>query len=455
MPPAASATTAASTTAVTTDATNAVTTAATTAVTTNAAPTAAPATGSAPPAADRHGSDPDGRRAARVLAVCQALYTSSVSIDLTLTGLVGYTLADDKALATLPFSLITVAAALTTIFASFLMARIGRRAGFVLGAGVGALGGAVSVWAIFHHDFWAFCAGTATVGVFQAFAQYYRLAAADAVGLEGKSRAISTVLTGGVVAAVCGPLLAAWSKDWLAPVAFAGSYALVTGLGLASIVLLMLLYRDMAPVPAAVASHDAPRPLGEIVRQPIFAAALANNALGYAVMMFVMTATPIAAVACGHSIGDGAAIIQWHLVGMFAPSLFSARLIGRFGVLPVIGAGIVLSALCGVFALRSTDLAHFYAALACLGVGWNFMFVGGSTLLAQSYRPSERARTQATSEFATFACSALGSLFAGQLLARFGWATINAAIFPLLAVAALATLAYARSARRRAAAGVA
>ncbi|CAD6511066.1 Riboflavin transporter RfnT [Paraburkholderia kirstenboschensis] len=405
--------------------------------------------------ADLRGSGPHGRRAARVLAVCQALYTSSVSIDLTLTGLVGYTLADDKALATLPFSLITVAAALTTIFASFLMARIGRRAGFVLGASVGALGGAVSVWAIFHHDFWAFCAGTATVGVFQAFAQYYRLAAADAVGLEAKSRAISTVLTGGVVAAVCGPLLAAWSKDWLAPVTFAGSYALVTGLGLASIVLLMLLYRDMAPAPAVAGTHDAARPLGEIVRQPIFAAALANNALGYAVMMFVMTATPIAAVACGHSIGDGAAIIQWHLVGMFAPSLFSARLIKRFGVLPVIGAGIALSALCGVFALRSTDLPHFYAALACLGVGWNFMFVGGSTLLAQSYRPSERAKTQATSEFTTFACSALGSLFAGQLLARFGWATINAAIFPLLAAAALATLAYARSSRRRATGGIA
>lgn len=405
--------------------------------------------------ADPRGSGPHGRRDARVLAVCQALYTSSVSIDLTLTGLVGYTLADDKALATLPFSLITVAAALTTIFASFLMARIGRRAGFVLGAGVGALGGAVSVWAIFHHDFWAFCAGTATVGVFQAFAQYYRLAAADAVGLEAKSRAISTVLTGGVVAAVCGPLLAAWSKDWLAPVTFAGSYALVTGLGLASIVLLMLLYRDMAPAPVVASTHDAARPLREIVRQPIFAAALANNALGYAVMTFVMTATPIAAVACGHSIGEGASIIQWHLVGMFAPSLFSARLIKRFGVLPVIGAGIALSALCGVFALRSTDLPHFYAALACLGVGWNFMFVGGSTLLAQSYRPSERAKTQATSEFTTFAFSALGSLFAGQLLARFGWATINAAIFPLLAAAALATLAYARSSRRRAMGGVA
>jgi MFS family permease len=413
-------------------------------------------TGSAPTAESRLPAPEPGRwRGTGVLAVCQALYTSSVSIDLTLTGLVGYNLTTDKAFATLPFSLITVAAALTTILASFLMARIGRRAGFLLGAGVGALGGSISVWAIFHHRFWAFCAGTATVGVFQAYAQYYRLAAADAVAVPAKSRAISSVLTGGVVAAVLGPLLAAWSKDWLAPVAFAGSYALVTVLGLVSMALLALAYRDTAPSThansAAAFAENAPRPLGQIVRQPIFIAALANNAIGYAVMMFVMTATPIAAVACGHTIGDGAQIIQWHLVGMFAPSLFSARLIQRFGVLRVIGCGIVLSALCGVFALRSTDLPHFYAALACLGVGWNFMFVGGTTLLTQSYRPAERAKTQATSEFTTFACSALGSLFAGQLLAHFGWAAINAAIFPLLALAAVATLGYAWSRSRQAA----
>jgi MFS family permease len=400
-------------------------------------------------AADYGVPAPDGRRGARVLAVCQALYTSAVSIDLTLTGLVGYTLATNKALATLPFSLITVAAALTTVFASFLMARIGRRAGFLLGSGVGALGGSISVWAIFHHSFWAFCAGTATVGVFQAFAQYYRLAAADAVGPLARSRAISTVLTGGVVAAVLGPWLAASSKDWLAPVAFAGSYALVTALGLISMVLLAFAYRDVMPAASAAVAAEAPRPLGQIVRQPVFVAALANNALGYAVMMFVMTATPIAAVACGHTIGDGAQIIQWHLVGMFAPSLFSARLIQRFGVLRVIGCGIVLSALCGVLALRSTDLPHFYAALACLGVGWNFMFVGGTTLLSQSYRPAERAKTQATSEFTTFAFSALGSLFAGQLLTRFGWTTINLAIFPLLGLAAMATLGYAWSRARQ------
>ncbi|WP_206952967.1 MFS transporter [Trinickia acidisoli] len=404
-----------------------------------------------------------GGRNARVLALCQALYTSSVSIDLTLTGLVGYTLADDKGLATLPFSLITVAAALTTIFASFLMARIGRRAGFALGAAVGAAGGAMSVHAIFAHSFWMFCCGTATVGVFQAFAQYYRLAAADAVNAQSKSRAISTVMTGGVVAAVLGPALAAWSRDWLAPVTFAGSYALVTLLGLASMALVLIGYRDAAPVASTAVSTGAsthaddlrPRPLAQIVTQPIFVAALANNALGYMVMMFVMTATPIAAVECGHTIGDGARIIQWHLVGMFAPSFFAARLIARYGVLRVIGAGIALSAACGAIALSATSLPHFYAALACLGVGWNFMFVGGTTLLAQSYRPSERAKTQATSEFTTFACTALASLSAGQLLAHFGWSAVNVAIFPALGLAACTTLVYAWSRRRTSSAAIA
>ena len=406
-----------------------------------------PAFPSAEPASERA-----GRRNARVLALCQALYTSSVSIDLTLTGLVGYMLADDKAFATLPFSLITVAAALTTIFASFLMARIGRRVGFALGAAIGAAGGAISVHAIFAHSFWIFCCGTATVGVFQAFTQYYRLAAADAVDAPSKGRAISTVLTGGVIAAVLGPALASWSRDWLAPVTFAGSYALVTVLGLGSCALLLFAYRDAPPIPAANAPTKAddshPRPLVRIVTQPIFLAALANNAIGYMVMMFVMTAAPIAAVACGHTIGEGAGIIEWHLVGMYAPSLFAARLIARFGVLRLIGAGIALSAACGAIALSATDLPHFYAALACLGVGWNFMFVGGTTLLAQSYRPSERAKTQATSEFTTFACTALASLSAGQLLACFGWSVVNASIFPALALAACATLAYAWSRAR-------
>jgi MFS family permease len=387
-----------------------------------------------------------GRRYAAVLAACQALYTAALSVDLTLTGLVGYMLASDKGYATLPFSLITVASAITTIFASMLIQRFGQRLGFALGALFGTVGGLVSVMAIYEKHFAMFCAGTACVGVFQAFARYYRLAAADVVPVADKPRAISVVLTGGVLAAVIGPALAAGSKDWLAPVTFAGSYLVVTLLSGISLLLLVGFLRDL-PVHAAggaaggVAELPA-RPLGEIMRQPIYMAALANN-------LIVMTATPIAAVACGHSIDDGAHIIEWHLVGMYAPSFFSGHLVKRWGVVPVLLLGIGMSALCGVLALMSTSLPYFYAALAFLGVGWNFMFVGGTTLLTMSYRPAERARAQAANEFITFAGTALASLFAGQLLARFGWATINQATFPLLTIAALATVWYAVDAKRR------
>lgn len=389
-----------------------------------------------------------GARNAWVLAVCQGLFTAAISTDLTLTGLAGYQLAPVKSLATLPFAMITVAGAAVTLFASLLMQRIGRRWGFVLGAGVCAVGGLVSVWSVVHRDFWLFCLGTAAVGVFQAFAQYYRLAAADSVHDEAKARAISTVLAGGVVAAVLGPALAAWSSR-LFPVLFAGSYLMVAGLGLASALLLALAYRDVEPTHAVVDGSDAiPRPMQDIARQPMFLAAIANIVLGSAVMMLVMTAAPLAAVASHHSIGDGANIIQWHLVGMYAPSLFAGRLIRRAGTAPVIFTGMALCLGCGVIAMTSTDLVAFYAALFFLGVGWNFMFIGGTALLARCYRPAERGRVQGASEMVRYTVTALATLAAGPMLEGYGWAGVNLAILPLLLIAALATSAWVRSESR-------
>lgn len=386
---------------------------------------------------------------ARVLAICQAFYTAALSVDLTLTGLVGYTLAPHKALATLPFALITVASALAAIVVPFLIQRLGRRVAFCLGGLACTAGGLVSILAISRHDFVIFCAGTALVGVFQAFARFYRLAAADAVGAEHKPRAISAVLTGGVVAAVGGPALASWSTDLLPLLPFAGAYAAVALFGLLTIALLACAYREPAAAvaPGVRQDHAPARPLGEIVRQPVFLAAFANNGIGNAVMMFVMTATPIAAVACNHTIGDGAKIIEWHLVGMYAPSFISGWLLQRFGNPAMLMAGIALSALASVIALLSTTLPAFYVALLCLGVGWNFMFVGGTTLLTASYRDSERARTQAVAEFSTAALTAVATLAAGQVLHHFGWQGVNVAALPALAVALLITLAW----RRRAA----
>jgi MFS family permease len=399
----------------------------------------------------------NGWHNARILAACQALFISAMSINLTLTGLVGYSLVENKAYATLPYALITVAAALTTVFASLWMQRVGRRLGFACGALLCMVGGMVSVAAIMQRNFMMFCIGTACIGVFQAFAQYYRLAAADGVAPGRKSKAISAVLTGGVVAAVLGPLIAQWSRSALPGTAFAGAYAAVMILGLLSLALLLWQYRDLpatAPLPnrtqsaASAASDDAPRPLGVIVRQPIFIAALANNMLGYAVMIFIMTATPLAMIACNYGVNDSAGVIQWHLVGMYAPSFFTGWLIQRYGITTVLLSGMGLCGLCVLLATSSTALPIFYTALLCLGIGWNFMFVGGTTLLVRSYRPNEQGKTQATSEFSTFALTALASLGAGQLLIHIGWEKMNIAVLPLLLLAAAATLTWAWLERR-------
>lgn len=394
---------------------------------------------------------PSGQRNARVLAVCQGLFIAAISIDLTLTALTGHMLAPDKALATLPFALITVAGAVVTWFAAQLMQRIGRRAGFALGALVGAAGGLVSVWAVFISHFWLFCAGTACVGVFQAFAQYYRLAAADAVPAEAKSRAISVVLTGGVIAALAGPALAAWAKDLFPLALFAGAYLMVALLAALSVVLLLALYRDQeAPLdsPAAAEAAALPaRPLAEIARQPIFVAALANNVVGSVSMMFIMTAAPLAAVACSHSIADGAGIMQWHLIGMYAPAFFAGALIRRIGLPKVLGLGMLMNVACSLVAMQSPALWAFHAALFCLGVGWNFMFVGGTTLLAQSYRPAERARAQGAAEMLRYVATALATLAAGPMLDRFGWEALNAAMLPVVLAAALMTGWWVRAAR--------
>ena len=386
-----------------------------------------------------------------ILSVCQALAMAAGSIDMTLTALTGYQLAPDKLLATLPFSLITVAGAFVTFSASMLMKRIGRKLGFMLGATVGTLGGIVSFWAVLHADFWVFCMGTAAVGVFQAFAQYYRLAASDSVRDEDKSKAISAVLAGGVVAAVLGPMLASWSKDFIPTVLFAGSYLAIAALSLVSILLLAIFYRELAAhrVSVAGSAQSVDRSIGVIVRTPIFMASTASMIVGSVVMMFVMTAAPLAAVACGHTIDDGANIIQWHLVGMFAPSFVTGILIKRFGLPRIVFAGIALNLACTTVAVSSISLAAFYLALFCLGVGWNFLFVAGSTLLAQSCRPSEQAKTQGTAELARYLATAIATLAAGPILEIEGWKIVNLAMLPLSVLISGVIVWWVASERRR------
>jgi MFS family permease len=327
----------------------------------------------------------------------------------------------------------------TTIGAAMLMQKIGRRAGFAIGGLSAAAGGIISILAVGRADFWLFCLGTFIAGAFQGFAQFYALAAADSVRAERRSRAISTVLAGGLVAAIAGPLLAAASKDWIPGVPFAGAYGLVTALGLASSVLVLALLRDVEPATAAIAQPA--RPLARIARQPAFISGVATTTAAFAAMVLVMTAAPLAAVACSYSVADGAGIIQWHLVGMFAPSLFAGRLVERFGLRAVQLAGVGLIGLCLVIATSSTSLPAFYAALFCLGFGWNLMMVCGTTLIASSYRPAERGRTQAVAGLVQNLASAGAALSAGALLDAAGWVAVNVAALPMLA-AGLAALIY-------------
>ena len=342
---------------------------------------------------------PFNRRNTYVLSLCQGLFTCAISIDLTLTGLTGYQLAPNKAWATLPFALITVTGALVTLFASLLLGRLGRKWGFSIGALACVLGGLVSVWSVIHHNFIGFCFGTAAIGIFQAFAQFYRLAAADAVAPHQKSRAISAVLAGGVIAAILGPVIAAWSKDLIPATLFAGSYLMVSIFGLATIGLLVFFYKDQEFTdPADYDESTPPRHLSKIIKQPIFMVATVNNVVAWIVMMFIMTAAPLAAVAHHHTIDDGARIIEWHLIGMYAPALFSGYLIEKMGVGRVLIMGMILNLLCGVIAIASTDLAAFHLALLFLGIGWNFIFVGGTALLTRSYRSNERVKTQGLAE---------------------------------------------------------
>jgi len=388
-----------------------------------------------------------GRRNALVLALVQGLYVSGISVDLTLTGITGYQLAPDKALATLPFALITVGAAIITVFAAFIIGRIGRRFGFAIGSLCGAAGGLVSVYAVFHSQFWVFCLGTALIGAYQGFAQYYSIAAADSVAAAQKSRAISTVLAGGVLAALAGPALAALTSTAIPGAMFAGAYMLVAVMALVATVITLSSYRDVEPAPVA-ADAAPPRPLREIIAQPIFGAGIATTMAGAAAMNLVMTSAPLAAVACGFGIGDGAHIIQLHLIGMFVPSFFSGRLVARFGVWPVLAGGMALLLACSAVAIASTTLVAFYAALFLLGVGWNLMIVAGTTLFAQSYRPNERPKTQAFGGLLNNLAGSAGALSAGVALASIGWTPLNIGMLPILVLCLLMILRWIRARRR-------
>jgi MFS family permease len=370
-----------------------------------------------------------------LLTLTQATSSTSVTLVAAVGSLAGYALASNKALATLPSTMSVIGTALSTIPASLLMKRVGRRVGFIVGAMCATAGGLISAAALARGDFWLLAAAALLLGVSVAFAQQYRFAAAEASLPEFRSRAISFVLAGGLAAAFAGPMLARATVEAF-EATYLGAYLCVPVLGLLTSALLGGL-RMPPPAEEAVRAGGPVRPIAEIVRQPIFIVAVLAQMMGQGVMNLLMTGTPLAMLAHHHTFADTAFVIQWHVVGMFLPGFFTGTLVRRWGERAVIVLGIGLNLLAVAAAALDVGVHNFWIAMTLNGIGWNFMFVAGSALVTRAYTPSERSRTQAANDFLVFGTAALTSLSSGQLLHHRGWQIVLATAVVML-LAALA-----------------
>jgi len=351
-----------------------------------------------------------------LLVVCQGLFLTNNVTFIAINGLVGWSLAPLGWMATLPVTGYVVGAALSAMPVARLQARVGRKRAFQVGLVVAALSSALCAFAVGIGSFWP---------------------------LQFKERAISLVLAGGIAGAFIGPNLASAARDWFA-VPFAGAYLALVAVALLGLVVMSFI-RFPAHVPPA-GGLSGGRPLSELARQPVFMAAVVAAALGYGVMNLLMAATPIAMQQCKHPFESAALVLEWHVLGMFVPSFFTGHLIRRFGALPVMGVGVVLNFACVAVALSGVDLMQFLVALFVLGVGWNFLYTGGSTLLTQTYRPEEKNKAQGAMDLCVFSTMALSSFASGALITTQGWTWLNlGSLLPIGVVGAmLLWLAYTR-----------
>jgi MFS family permease len=310
--------------------------------------------------------------------------------------------------------------------ASFLMARIGRRGGFLLGAALAMAGASLAVFSIMTGSFALFCLAASLIGMFTGIGNYFRFAAVDAASLEYRARAVSYVLAGGVIAAIIGPNLGHWGEHLLPGASFAGGYLALAGLY--TLVFVLLIQLDI-PRPQAFAAA-AGRRLAVILRQPAMTVAVLTGPLSYGIMALIMTATPLAMHGHQHGYSDTAFVIEWHVLGMFAPSFITGRLIQRFGVLNIMMTGALFNILCVTINLTGNSVNHFWVALFLLGVGWNFLFIGATHLLTTGYAAAEQAKVQAANDFVVFGISTMAVLSAGVLQHHFGWTTVNLGVIP-------------------------
>ncbi|MEM6710848.1 MAG: MFS transporter [Pseudomonadota bacterium] len=390
--------------------------------------------------------DDRARKNALILAVGQALAGANASIIIATAGLAGgYVLPADKAaFATIPVSLFIVGTALSTLPSQKLMGRFGRRPIFIASALLGIVAGLIAMQGVLIGSVALLCLGTFLSGAFSAVGHSFRFAAADTASPAFRPKAISWVLAGGVASGLIGPQVVIAFNDFFDPILFAGAF--LGQAGLCFLTVFVVAFVDLPkPELKANASAGKPRPMAEIAKQPRFQAALFSAVVSYALMSLAMTAAPIAMIACGHTVGDAALGIQWHVIGMFAPSFFTGALITRFGVERVILIGFVILAACALIALNGLSVGHFWIALVLLGVGWNFGFLGATAMLTECYRPEERNMVQGWNDFIVFGFVALASFSSGGLMHLFGWDVINWILLPLVGLAALVLLARGRS----------
>lgn len=385
-------------------------------------------------------------RALLLLTLCQGLFLINNVTFIAINGLVGLQLAPFGWMATLPVMGYVVGGAIAAPLVARSQARFGRRGSFQIGLLV-ALGSALlAAYAAQTRQFWLLMLATVVAGYYNANGQLYRFAAAELTRPNWHEKAVSLVLAGGLLGAVVGPNMAAWTRTLL-PTPFVAAYLTLALVALLAMGVMALI--DFPPAPARSSHAPRGRPLAQIMRQPVFIVATLGAAIGYGVMNLLMAATPLAMQVCGFEFGATATVLQWHVIGMYAPGFFTGHLIRRFGVLPTMGVGVLLNAACVAIALSGVELQHFLTALIVLGVGWNFLFTASTTLALQAYRPEEKDRAQAAINFCVFATMAVTSFSSGALVTTQGWNWLNVGSIPALVLmaAALVWLAVRRPVR--------
>lgn len=383
-------------------------------------------------------SDRLAKRNVLVLVAAQAVLGAQMPMIFTIAGLAGHNLAPNPCLATLPISFAVIGSMLTATPISALMQRHGRRAGFAMGAMGGAAGGAVGAAGLYLNNFWLFCLGALLTGIYMSAQGFYRFAAADTASAEFRPKAISWVMAGGLLSAVGGPQLVKSTADAMV-IPFLGSYLAVIALNFIGVFLFAALE---IPTPRPAQAGEAlGRSRGELIRTPAIAVAMICATVSYALMNLVMTSSPLAVVGCGFTKGDAADVVTAHVLAMYVPSFFTGHLIARFGTTRIIATGLVILAGSGAVALSGVQLEQFFLALMLLGLGWNFGFIGATTLLAQQQNPAEQGRLQGLNDFVVFGGVTLASLSSGGLMncsggsVQAGWDAVNIAMLPFLVLA--------------------